>query len=197
MCDGGTVISEGVMIKVNTQIHLRHHLVERHNQIVDAVADEFRQLGFDVVRAGYEAGGGWFDPDLFIQQTAGGFGFYLEIKTPQRERIAIDLDEWLRFRILGDVLVLAVWADGRIAVLDVDNDRPLFWGAAADDCIPVLAAGQLIELDVPLRLFKRGTPDTTSNKPFVVFKHYQQFNSLREAIEFIIDIKAGGSGAQL
>ena len=196
MCDSGTVISEGVMIKVNTQIHLRHHLVERHNQIVDDVSVEFRQLGFDVVRAGYEAGGGWFDPDLFVQQPDGGMGFFIEIKAPQSANIAIDLDEWLRFRVLGDVLVLAVWADGRIAVLDVDNDRPLFWGAAADDCIPVLAAGQLIELDVPLRLFKRGTPDTTSNKPFVVFSSTRQFGSLREAIEFIIDIKVGGSGVQ-
>jgi len=184
------------MIKVNTQIHLRHHLVERHNQIVDAVADEFRQLGFDVIRSGYEAGGGWYDPDLFVQQPDGGMGFFIEIKAPQSANIAIDLDEWLRFRILRDVLVLAVFGDSRFAVLNLDSDCPAFWGAAADDCIPVLAADQLRVLDVPLRLFKRGTPDTTSNKPFVVFKHYQQFNSLREAIEFIIDIKVGGSGAQ-
>lgn len=182
---------------MDTQIHRRHHLVERHNQIVDVVSAEFRQLGFDVIRSGYEAGGDWYDPDLFVRQPAGGIGFYIEVKTPIAPNIAIDLDEWLRFRVLGDVLVLAVWSDGRCAVIDVDNDRPLFWGAAADDCIPVLAAGQLIELDVPLRLFKRGTPDTTSNKPFVVFRSTRQFGSLREAIDFIIDIKVGGSGAQL
>ena len=182
---------EGVMIKVNTQIHLRHHLVERHNQIVDAVADEFRQLGFDVIRSGYEAGGDWYDPDLFLQQPAGGLGFYLEIKTPQRERIAIDLDEWLRFRILGDVLVLAVFGDSRFAVLNLDSDCPAFWGAAADDCIPVLAAEQLRVLDVPLRLFKRGSPQYTSNKPFVVFKPTQQLDSLQDAIEFILSSQEG------
>jgi len=180
------------LLQSRTHNHPRQHLKDRHNQIVDAVADEFRQLGFDVIRSGYEAGGGWFDPDLFVQQPAVGFGFYLEIKTPQRERIAIDLDEWLRFRILRDVLVLAVFGDSRFAVLNLDSDCPAFWGAAADDCIPVLAAEQLRVLDVPLRLFKRGDPKYTSNKPFVVFRSVRQFDSLREAIDFILQIKAGG-----
>jgi len=179
------------MIKVNTQIHLRRNLVGRHNQIVASVAAEFRRLGFDCIRSGYEAGGGWFDPDLFVQQPAVGFGFYLEIKTPQRERIAIDLDEWLRFRVLGDVLVLSVLSDGRCAVLDVDADRPVFWGAASDDRIPVLAAEHLRVLDVPLRLFKRGSPQYTSNKPFVVFKPTQQLDSLQDAIEFILSSQEG------
>jgi hypothetical protein len=188
---------EGV-IQLNTQIHHpRQHLKDRHNNIVAAVANEFERLGFDVVRAGYEAGGHWFDPDLFIQQPAGDMGFFIEVKAPQSANIAIDLDEWFRFRELKDVTVLAVFDDGRTAVLDVDNDRPYFWGAAADDCIPVLAAGQLIELDVPLRLFKRGDPKYTSNKPFVVFRSPRQFDSLREAIDFILQIKVGGSGAQL
>jgi len=178
---------------MNTQIHLRQPLIERHNQIVAAVADEFRQLGYDVVRAGYEAGGQPYDPDLFVCDPAGGLGFYLELKRPDGHNIAIDLGPWLHFRILGDVLVLAVWANGRFALVDVDNDRPSFWGAAADDRIPVLAAGQLIELDVPLKLFKRGSPHYTSNKPFVVFKSLRQFDSIREAIDYIIDIKAGGT----
>jgi len=182
---------EGVMIKVNTQIHLRHHLVERHNQIVASVAAEFRQLGFDVIRSGYEAGGGWYDPDLFVQQPDGGMGFFIEIKAPQSANIAIDLDEWLRFRILRDVLVLAVFGDSRFAVLNLDSDCPAFWGAAADDCIPVLAADQLRVLDVPLRLFKRGSPQYTSNKPFVVFKPTQQLDSLQDAIEFILSSQEG------
>jgi len=159
---------------------------------VEAVAEEFRQLGFDVIRSGYEAGGDWYDPDLFIQQPAGGFGFYVEVKCPIAPNIAIDLEAWSRYLTLGDVVVLAMWDDGRFAVVVVDVDSPAYWGAAADDCIPVLAAGQLIELDIPLRLFKRGSSKYTSNKPFVVFKSPRQFDSLREAIDFILQIKAGG-----
>jgi len=174
------------MIKVNTQIHLRHHLVERHNQIVDAVADEFRQLGFDVIRSGYEAGGGWYDPDLFVQQPDGGMGFFIEIKAPQSANIAIDLDEWLRFRILRDVLVLAVFGDSRFAVLNLDSDCPAFWGAAADDCIPVLAADQLRVLDVPLRLFKRGDPKYTSNKPFIIYRPRRVYQALDQALAAVL-----------
>jgi hypothetical protein len=184
------------LLQSRTHNHPRQHLKDRHNQIVEAVSNEFQHLGFDIVRAGYEAGGHWFDPDLFIQQPAGDMGFFIEIKAPQSAHIAIDLDEWLHFRILGDVLVLAVWSSGRCAVLDVEADRPYFWGTAADDRIPVLAADQLRLLDVPLQLFERGDPSYTSNKPFVVFKRYQQFNSLREAIEFVVGIKAGGLGEQ-
>jgi len=181
---------------LRTQSHPRRHLLSRHDRILATAASEFRQLGFDVIRTGYEAGGQPYDPDLFVQQPANGLGFFLELKRPDGPNVAIDLDPWLHFRILRDVLVLAVWADGRCALLDIDRDSPLFWGAAPDDKIPVLAACELAALNVPLKFFARGTPDTTSNKPFVVFKHYQQFNSLREAIEFIIDIKVGGSGAQ-
>jgi len=173
------------MIKVNTQIHLRHHLVERHNQIVDALLDEFRQLGFDVVRTGYEAGGQPYDPDLFIKPPD-RLGFYLELKTPQRERIAIDLDEWLRFRILGDVLVLSVLSDGRCAVLDIDRDRPLFWGAAADDLIPVVVAEHLRVLDVPLRQFERGDPSYTSNKPFIIYRPQHTYKTLELALAAVL-----------
>jgi hypothetical protein len=181
---------------LDTQIHLRRNLVGRHNQIVASVAAEFRRLGFDCIRSGYEAGGGWFDPDLFVKTRHEQLGFYLELKTPQRERIAIDLDEWLHFRVLRDVVVLAVWADGQCAVVDVDRDRPTFWGAAADDRIPVLAADQLRMLDVPLQLFERGDPSYTSSKPFIIYRPNRQFNSLREAIEFVVGIKAGGLGEQ-
>jgi hypothetical protein len=177
--------------------HPRQYLRDRHNHIVAAVANEFERLGFDVIRTGYEAGGGWFDPDLFVRQPAGGLGFYLEIKCPIATNIAVDLEAWSRYRTLGDVFIVTVWDDGRIAVLDVEADRPSFWGAAPDDKIPVLAAYELAALNVPLKFFARGTPDTTSNKPFVVFRSPRQFDSLREAIEFIIDIKVGGSGAQL
>ena len=164
----------------------------RHDQILATAASEFRQLGFDVIRAGYEAGGQPYDPDLFIKPPD-RLGFYLELKHPDGPNIAIDLDPWLRFRVLRDVLVLAVWSGGRCAVIDVDNDRPTFWGAASDDKIPVLAAAQLIELDVPLKPRERGDPKQTSNKPFVVFRSPRQFDSLREAIDFILQIKAGGS----
>jgi len=179
-------------MRLNTQMHRRHHLKDRHNQIVEAVSNEFQQLGFDVVRSGYEAGGHWFDPDLFVRQPAGGIGFYIEIKCPSGPNIAVDLEAWSRYRTLGDVFIVTVWDDGRIAVLDVEADRPSFWGAAPDDKIPVLAACELAALNVPLKLFARGTPDTTSNKPFVVFRSPRQFDSLREAIDYIIDIKAGG-----
>jgi hypothetical protein len=178
---------------LRTQTHPRQHLINRHDQILAAVADEFRQLGFDVIRSGYEAGGRPHDPDLFVRAPSDGHGFYLEIKSPQRERIGIDLDPWLHYRVLRDVVVLAVWGDGRCAVVDIDRARPLFWGAADDDYIPVLAAEQLIKLDVPLNLRERGDPNQTSNKPFVVFRPKRQFGSLREAIEFILQIKAGGS----
>jgi len=176
--------------------HPRQHLKDRHNQIVDVVSAEFRQLGFDVVRTGYEAGGQPYDPDLFVCDQSGGLGFYIEIKCPSGPNIAVDLEAWSRYLTLGNVFVLAMWDDGRFAVFDVDVDIPVYWGAASDDSIPVLAAGQLIELDVPLRLFKRGSSQYTSNKPFVVFKTPRQFGSLREAIDFILQIKAGGSGAQ-
>jgi hypothetical protein len=177
---------------LRTQSHPRKHLMVRHDQIVAAVADEFRKYGFDVIHTGYECGGRPYDPDLFIQP-ADGLGFYLELKRPDGPNIAIDLDPWLHYRILRDVLVLGVWADGRCAVVDIDSDRPTFWGAATDDHIPVLAAAQLIELDVPLKPRARSDPRQSSNKPFVVFKRYQQFNSLREAVEFVVGIKAGGS----
>jgi len=165
--------------------------MSRHDRILATVTNEFQRLGFDVIRSGYEAGGQPYDPDLFVRQPAGGIGFYIEVKTPIAPNIAIDLDEWLRFRVLRDVLVLAVFGDSRFAVLNLDSDCPAFWGAAADDCIPVLAADQLRVLDVPLRLFKRGTPDTTSNKPFVVFKPTQQLDSLQDAIEFILSSQEG------
>ena len=180
---------------ISLRTHPRQHLIHRHDQILATAASEFRQLGFDVIRAGYEAGGQPYDPDLFVK-SHDSLGFYLELKHPDGPNVAIDLDPWLHYRILRDVLVLAVWSDGRCAVLDIERDRPTFWGAAADDCIPVLAADQLRELDVPLKLFERGDHKQTSNKPFVVFRPQHQFNSLREAIAYIIDIKAGGSGAQ-
>jgi hypothetical protein len=154
------------------------------------VADEFRQRGFDIIRAGYEAGGRPYDPDLYVRQPAGGLGFYLDIKHPDGPNIAIDLDPWLHFRILGDVLVLAVWSDGRCAVLDVDRDRPLFWGAASDDRIPVLAAEQLRELDVPLKLFERGDPKQTSNKPFIIYRPRRVYQALDQVLSVVLR-KAG------
>jgi hypothetical protein len=180
---------------LSTQSHPRQHLIQRHDRILATVASEFQQLGFDVIRSGYEAGGRPYDPDLFIKPPD-SLGFYLEIKHPDGPNIAIDLDPWLHYRILRDVLVMAVWGDGRCAVIDVDNDRPLFWGAADDDCIPVLAADQLRVLDVPLRPRSRGDTRRSSNKPFVVFKIPRQFDSIREAIAYIIDIKAGGCCVQ-
>jgi len=121
-------------------------------------------------------------------------GFYLEIKHPDGPNIAIDLDPWLHFRVLGDVLVLGVWDDGRIAVLDVDSDRPSFWGAAPDDKIPVLAAEQLRVLDVPLRQFERGSPEATSNKPFVMFRPRRTYGTIEQALAVVLRKKAGISG---
>jgi hypothetical protein len=167
--------------------------MDRHDRILSGIVRAFRSAGLDVVPAGAEYGGKQYDPDLFVKPRHEQLGFYLEIKTPQRERIAIDLDEWLHFRVLRDVLVLAVWSSGRCAVVDIERDRPLFWGAAADDCIPVLAADQLRELDVPLRLFERGSPQYTSNKPFIIYRPRRVFRSLEQALAALLR-KAGISG---
>jgi len=155
------------------------------------MASDLRSLGLDVVRAGFEVGGERFDPDLFVRP-GNQLGFYLEIKTPQRERIAIDIDEWLRFRILGDVLVLAVWSSGGAAIIDIERDRPAFWGAAETDSIPVLAARDLHALDVPLRLYEPGDPSYTSNKPFVVFGPRRVYRSVEQALSAVLR-KAGVS----
>jgi hypothetical protein len=171
----------------------RQHLMERHDRILSGIAHAFRSAGLDAAPAGAEYGGERFDPDLFVKPRHEQSGFYLEIKTPQRERIAIDLDEWTYFRTLGNVLVLAVWGDGRCAVIDVDNDRPLFWGAADDDRIPVLAADQLRVLDVPLKLFDRGDPSYTSNKPFVVLRPRHTYRTLEQALAAVLR-KVGISG---
>ena len=171
----------------------RQHLMDRHDRILTSVARAIRAAGLDVMLAGFEHGGRRFDPDLFVRQPAGGIGFYIEIKCPSGPNIAIDLDPWLHFRVLGDVLVLGVWDDGRIAVLDVDSDRPSFWGAAPDDKIPVLAAEQLRVLDVPLRQFERGDPSYTSNKPFIIYRPRRVFLSLNQALAVVLR-KAGISG---
>jgi len=171
---------------LRTQSHPRHHLIQRHDQILATAASEFRQLGFDVVRTGYEAGGRPYDPDLFVCDHSGGLGFYLEIKHPDGSNIAIDLDPWLHFRVLRDVLVLAVWSDGRCAVLDIDRDRPLFWGAEPDDKIPALAAAQLIELDVPLKPRERSDPRQTSNKPFIIYRPQHTYKTLDQALAAVL-----------
>jgi hypothetical protein len=168
-------------------------LKERHNQIVDVVSAEFRQLGFDVVRTGYEAGGQPHDPDLFVKQPANGLGFYIEIKCPSGPNVAIDLEAWLWYRTLGDVFIVAVFGNDRYAVLEVDADSPSYWGAARDDLIPVLAADQLRELDVPLRLFKRGDPSYTSNKPFIIYRPQHTYKTLDQALAAVLR-KAGIRG---
>jgi hypothetical protein len=171
----------------------RQHLMDRHDRILMGIVRAFRSAGLDVAPAGAEYGGEQYDPDLFVKPRHEQSGFYLEIKTPQRERVAVDLDEWTYFRALGKVLVLGVWSDGRCAVIDVDADRPLFWGASADDRIPVLAAGQLIELSVPMKLFERGSPQYTSNKPFVVFRPRRVYQALDQALVAVLR-KAGIRG---
>ena len=171
----------------------RQHLMDRHDQTLSGIVRAFRSACLDVVPVGAEYGGEQYDPDLFIKARHEQSGFYLEIKTPQRERIAVDLDEWTYFRALGNVLVLGVWADGRCAVVDIERDRPLFWGAAADDCIPVLAAEQLRIMDVPLRLFDRGDPSYTSNKPFVVLRPRHTYGTLEQALLALLR-KAGIRG---
>jgi len=172
-------------ISLRTQSHPRKHLMDRHDQIVATVATEIQQLGFDVIRAGYEAGGQPYDPDLFVK-SHDSLGFYLELKHPDGPNVAIDLDEWLHFRILRDVLVLAVFGDGRCALVDIDRDRPTFWGAANDDCIPVLAADQLRMLDVPLQLFERGDPKYTSNKPFIIYRPRRVYQALDQALAAVL-----------
>jgi hypothetical protein len=166
--------------------------MDRHDRILSGIVRAFRSAGLDVVPAGAEYGGEQYDPDLFVRQPAGGIGFYIEVKTPIAPNIAIDLDEWLHFRVVRDVLVLAVWADGRCALLDIERDRPLFWGAAADDLIPVLAAEQLRTLDVPLRQFERGDPSYTSNKPFIIYRPRRVYPSLEQALAVVLR-KAGVS----
>jgi hypothetical protein len=160
--------------------------MDRHDQTLSGIVRAFRSACLDVVPVGAEYGGEQYDPDLFIKARHEQSGFYLEIKTPQRERIAIDLDEWLHFRILRDVLVLAVWGDGRCAVIDVDSDSPAFWGAASDDRIPVLAAEQLRVLDVPLRQFERGDPSYTSNKPFIIYRPQHTYKTLELALAAVL-----------
>ena len=164
--------------------------MDRHDAICAQVAEALRSAGCDVVLTGAEHGGRRYDPDLFVQPCPVQFGFYLELKRPDGPNIAIDLDPWLHFRVLRDVLVLAVWGDGRCAVIDVDNDRPTFWGAASDDRIPVLAAEQLREMDVPLRLFERGDPSYTSNKPFIIYRPRRVYPSLEQALAAVLR-KAG------
>jgi hypothetical protein len=183
--------AQPVAMTVQCKKFPRQHLINRHDQIVAAVAGEFRQLGFDCIKSGYEAGGQPYDPDLFVCDPVGGLGFYIEIKCPSGPNVAIDLEAWLWYRTLGDVFIVAVRGDGRIAVLDVGADRPLFWGAAQDDSIPVLAAEQLRVLDVPLRLFDRGDPSYTSNKPFVVFRPRRVYQALDQALSAVLR-KAGG-----
>ena len=178
---------------MRTQTHPRQHLIQRHDQILATVAAEFRRLGFDVIKSGYEAGGQPYDPDLYVRQPAGGLGFYLDIKHPDGPNVAIDLDPWLHFRILGDVLVLSVWSDGRCALVDIDRARPTFWGAADDDRIPVLAAAQLIKLDVPYRQIDRGDPKQTSNKPFIIYRARRTYGTLGQALAALLR-KAGVSG---
>jgi hypothetical protein len=164
--------------------------MDRHDRILRRVVGVLRYAGLDVAPVGAEYGGEQFDPDLFVKPRYESHGFYLEVKTPQGANVAIDLDEWTYFRTLGSVLVLAVWGDGRCAVIDVDNDRPLFWGAADDDRIPVLVAGQLIELDVPLKLFERGSPQYTSNKPFIIYRPRRVYQALDQALAAVLR-KAG------
>jgi len=171
----------------------RQHLMDRHDRILSGITRAFRSAGLDVAPVGAEYGGQQYDPDLFVKPRHEQLGFYLELKTPQRERIAIDLDEWTYFRTLGNVLVLAVWADGRCAVVEIGRDRPLFWGAAADDCIPVLAADQLRELDAPLKLFERGDPSYTSNKPFIIYRPQHTYKTLEQALAAVLR-KAGIRG---
>jgi hypothetical protein len=162
----------------------------RHDQIVAAVATEFQQLGFDCIRSGYEAGGRPYDPDLFVNQPANGLGFYIEIKCPSGPNVAIDLEAWLWYRIIGDVFIVAVFGNDRCAVLDVAADSPAYWGAAQDDYIPVLAADQLRMLDVPLQLFERGDPSYTSNKPFIIYRQRRVFLSMEQALAAVLR-KAG------
>gem|GEM_PF-6663612 len=164
----------------------RQHLMDRHDRILSGITRAFRSAGLDVAPVGAEYGGEQYDPDLFVKPRHEQLGFYLELKTPQRERIAIDLDEWTYFRTLGNVLVLGVWADGRCAVVDIERDRPLFWGAASDDRIPVLAAEQLREMDVPLRLFDRGDPSYTSNKPFIIYRPQHTYKTLELALAAVL-----------
>ena len=164
----------------------RQHLMGRHDRILSGIVRAFRSAGLDVVPVGAEYGGQQYDPDLFVKPRYESHGFYLEVKTPQGANIAIDLDEWAYFRDLGNVLVLAVWGDGRCAVLDIDRDRPLFWGAAQDDSVPVLAAEQLRIMDVPLRLFDRGDPSYTSNKPFVVLRPRHTYKTLELALAAVL-----------
>jgi hypothetical protein len=171
----------------------RQHLMERHDRILSGIAHAFRSAGLDAAPAGAEYGGERFDPDLFVKPRYESHGFYLEVKTPQGANIAIDLDEWTYFRTLGNVLVLAVWGDGRIAVLDMDSDSPAFWGAAADDRIPALAAEQLRVLDVPLKLFERGDPSYTSNKPFIIYRPRHAYRTLEQALAALLR-KVGISG---
>jgi hypothetical protein len=170
----------------------RQHLMDRHDSICALVAEALRSAGCAVVLTGAEHGGRRYDPDLFVQQRPGQFGFYLEIKRPDGPNIAIDLDPWLHFRVLRDVFVLGVWMGGRFALVDIDRDRPLFWGAAADDRIPVLAADQLRMLDVPLQLFERGDPRRTSNKPFIIYRPRRVYPSLEQALSVVLR-KAGVS----
>ena len=170
----------------------RQHLMDRHDRILRRVVHVLRYAGLDVVPSGAEYGGDRFDPDLFVKPRHDQLGFYLEIKTPQAGNIAIDLDEWSYFRALGNVLVLAVWANGRCAVVDVDRHRPLFWGASADDRIPVLAVDQLRRMDVPLRLFERGDASYTSNKPFVVLRPRHVYPSLERALASALSFRWKG-----
>ena len=167
--------------------------MDRHDRILRRVVGVLRHAGLDVVPVGREYGGEQFDPDLFVRPRYEPYGFYLEIKTPQGNNIAIDLDEWLHFRVLGDVLVLAVWLDGKCAVVDIERDRPLFWGASADDRIPVLAVDQLRRMDVPLRQFEHGDASYTSNKPFVVLRPRHVYPSLDQALAVVVR-KAGVCG---
>jgi hypothetical protein len=168
----------------------RQHLMDRHDRILLGIARALQSAGLDVVLAGAEHGGEQYDPDLFVKPRHDQLGFYLEVKTPLGANIAVDLDEWTYFRTLGNVLVLAVWPSGMCAVIDVDSDSPAFWGAADDDYIPVLAAAQLIELDVPLRLFDRGDPSYTSNKPFIVYRPRHTYGTLDQALAAVLR-KAG------
>ena len=164
----------------------RQHLIDRHDRTLSGIVRAFRSAGLDVVPTGAEYGGEQYDPDLFVKPRYESHGFYLEVKTPQGANVAIDLDEWMYFRTLGSVLVLGMWGDGRCAVLDIDRDRPLFWGAADDDRIPVLAAEQLRTLDVPLRQFERGDPSYTSNKPFVVLRPRHTYKTLELALAAVL-----------
>jgi len=166
----------------------RQHLKDQHDSLLVEIELMLRSQGVDVVRCGAEAGGHLYAPDLFVRPSSGN-GFYLDLKLPVGPRIGLALDEWLYFRLLGDVFLLAVRAEGsgyKASIVSVDQDKPLFLGASREDFIPVMAYSELKSMDVAIRFFQRGDPGSTSNKPFVVYRPRLVFPSSESAIDFIL-----------